>query len=142
MEITMSALSLLWISLFLTIGFAISMAALSGKYTGLGVISGVIALLALIFTSAVMYDLGRGNVPNLKASVLSERLEVGVAYQLLASSEDEAGEQVVLLKKTGTSDFYALRVKEVPPKNFTLIGGNPVAIVLPVPVVGKVAPPK
>ena len=121
-----------------TIGCAIGMAVSAHqKKIGYSVLFGALTFLLGLLTSVGMFDLGLGRVPpTLKLSVLSERLETGVAYQFLASSNDGNG-QVILVKKTGTSDFYALRVKEVPPAEFFTLGdGKPVAIAAPTPPVG------
>ena len=94
------------------------------------------ALFGTLTFHAAPKDLGYGHVPN-EAEAFTKRLDAGVAYQLLSSSKD-GDDQVILVKKVGTPNFYALRVKEVPPEHFTLVDGKPVAIVPPaIPVSTK-----
>ncbi|MDO8593537.1 MAG: hypothetical protein Q7R59_01400 [bacterium] len=139
MEVQMSSLSLVVIFAFMTIACVIGMAiSAHQKKIGLSILSGTCALLFGSLVCAGMFDLGRGHIPPLKTSVLPERLETGAAYQLLASSKDYDDNQIILVKKTSNfyGNFYALRVKEVPPEHFTLVDGKPVAIAPPVPPVG------
>ena len=133
----MSTSSLVQIFALITVVFAIGMAVSANKEKiGLSLLFGVGTLFFGFATCVGTFDLGHGHVPILRMSVLSERLETGTAYQLLASSKDEDGNLVALIKKTGASNFYALRMKDAPPEHFTLVDGKPVAIVAPAPPVG------
>lgn len=98
-----------------------------------GCIAALIGLFLLVFIEAPK-QLGTGKVYDV-VEEFTRKLDSGVAYQLVASAENGA-EKIVLMKKTGTSDFYALRVKDVPPEHFTLVDGKPVAIAPVAPPVG------
>lgn len=68
--------------------------------------------------------LGYGHVPNV-AEEYTERLEIGVAYEPLASYEDGESE-ILLVKKEGGMEVLAIRVTgPIPLKRFTLIDGKP-----------------
>lgn len=88
-------------------------------------------LAAVVFGITALYlsprELGYGHVPGAEEEY-TKRLEVGVAYRLFSSTKE--GEcEVLLVKKEGGSDMYAIRVKgPVPPERFTLVDGKPVAI--------------
>ena len=94
-------------------------------------VCGIVAvvLLALVIAGAAV-EKGYGVVEP-KTQNLTKRLEKGAAYHLVSSTKDGA-DQIILVNKTGTSDFYALRVKDVPPEHFTLIHDKPVAIEPPI----------
>ena len=71
--------------------------------------------------------LGYGRVPD-TAEEYTERLEVGVAYEPLASYEDGESE-ILLVKKDGDSKVLAIRVKgPIPLERFTLVDGKPAAL--------------
>ncbi len=73
------------------------------------------------------FVLGYGRVPN-KAEEYTERLEIGVAYEPLASYEDGESE-ILLVKKDGDSKVLAIRVKgPIPLERFTLVDGKPAAL--------------
>ena len=64
------------------------------------------------------------------AESFSEQLKAGVVYQFVWSNEDN-GSYVLLVKPLGSSNFRAIRTKEMPPSTFTLINGKPVAVEIP-----------
>jgi hypothetical protein len=120
-----------------TIVAAILMAILASKKNYVeAFLAGIACLIS--FSLAVFggapEEIGAGKVYR-NVEKFARKLDSGVAYQLVASAENGT-EKIVLLRQTGTPNFYALRVKEVPPEHFTLIGGKPVAIAPPVPPVG------
>ena len=104
-------------------------------------LSGVLGLVFFIIlvSGVAPYQLGAGRVPN-KAESPAQRLDGGVVYQLVLSARDGADHILLLVEKRGVGgtnavggtvmpNFYAIRVKEVPPEYFTLIDGKPVAVI-------------
>ncbi len=85
---------------------------------------GAICLLLIIFEIAPR-RFGYGHVPS-TVEGFSKRLEAGIAYQVASSSKEADDNYVVIVRKFGTSDIMAIRVKSEPPKNFTLVNGKPV----------------
>lgn len=90
-----------------------------------------LSLGAILFVFTALYlsprELGYGHVP-VAVERYTYRLDAGVVYQLLASAK-EGEDEVLLVKKEGGSDMYAIRVKgPVPPERFTLIDGKPVEV--------------
>ncbi len=57
-------------------------------------------------------------------------LDNGGAYQETAWTKSSTG-YVLLVRQFGTQNFYAIRVKTVPPPLFTLVSGRPIAIAAP-----------
>ncbi|MCX6786325.1 MAG: hypothetical protein NTU85_00695 [Candidatus Kaiserbacteria bacterium] len=100
----------------------------NAKVFGAGV--GVIALGALALTvfSISPNELGYGHVPQ-SAEEYTKRLDAGVVYRAL-SSHTVGVDRITLISRTGTSKFYAIRVKDTGPlpEKFTLVNGNPVAL--------------
>ena len=86
------------------------------------------AVLVLGFTTFYVAPrtLGYGHVTSGTRS-FDTRLDNGTTYRTVASVKSDAG-YVLLVKEYGTQDFYAIRVKTVPPPLFTLVRGNPIAI--------------
>lgn len=71
---------------------------------------------------------GVGYVPT-NAENFTKRLVDGQTYQIIALDKD-GSEQILFVKRLGTSDYRTVRVKtEIPiPKYFVLVNGNPVAV--------------
>ena len=88
----------------------------------------------LVFIEAPV-ELGQGHVPKV-VEKYTKRLDIGVAYQLIASEKEGDG-YILMMRKTGTSEFNCSRVEgPIPSSNFTLVDGKPVTIDAPVPTVG------
>ena len=85
-----------------------------------------IAIVILTFCLLDARDIGLGHVPG-AVEGFAKRLDDGIAYQVVAKIQ-ERDSFVVLVKKFGTSDFFAIRVEIIPPEIFTLVDGNPIAI--------------
>jgi hypothetical protein len=87
----------------------------------------VILFLVVVFVQAPKI-LGAGYLPSWEDSNYTDRLSSGVLYHLVTSIP-EKDRQVLFLQEKGTSNFYAIRVKApVPPEDFVLVKGEPVAI--------------
>ena len=93
------------------------------------------ALTTLVFVTAPL-QLGEGHVHD-TAENYAKRLDAGVAYQRIAVKSVGDDVFVVLVNKTGTTDYTAIRVKDSspPPEYFTLVDDKPVAIAPPTPPV-------
>lgn len=89
------------------------------------------SLLTLTFSSAPR-EFGWAQVPE-SAESFEKRLDAGIGYQVISSTVDDKS-QVLLVKKTGTANFYAIRVEGTapPPEYFALVDGKPVALAAPV----------
>ena len=101
----------------------------SGIFSGIGT---VLALFVIVFILAP--ELGYGKVSE-KAEPYTKRLEEGEPYQVLASAKDSE-DLIVVVKKDSRipGEVRVIRVKGPnPPQHFTLVNGEPVAIVPPVP---------
>ncbi len=113
------------------ISTALSALSLKENRSWLSAVFGVIALLSFSSMVSVLapQELGWGHVPN-KAEKYTKRLEEGVEHQLLYSGKEGAHNIILLVKKTCTSEFKAIRIEgsTPPPEHFALIGGKPVAI--------------
>ncbi len=120
-----------WILVFSVIAvFFFFTAIVSRDERGFSIFCFCVALLSGGVDLLSAYDYGQTNVP----SVTEEpalRLNTGIAYRLILQTMDVGRDYIVLVKKDGKSDFYALRVKEVPPEYFTFVNSKPVAIVAP-----------
>ena len=98
--------------------------------------SAIIALIAFGFVTFMVspVDIGYGKVSE-KAEPYTKRLEEGEPYQVLASPKDSE-DLIVVVKKDSRipGEVRVIRVKGPnPPQHFTLVNGEPVAIVPPVP---------
>lgn len=123
----------------------LSVVALISAYKKWGIGIFIYSALAIFFgiwaIKSAVENVGYGRVPEV-AEPLSERLQAGIHYKVIGSIKDR--EDVIVFVKSykgGTSAgrLYALRVKgaEIPPTQFTMIDGKPVAIVVnkkPIPL--------
>lgn len=88
-----------------------------------GVFAGVVFLL-LVFIGAPL-ELGYGHVSN-EVENFSERLEVGVVYELVGTTTTIP--PVVSVRKCGIVEVLVVRGEKAPPGHFTMVDGKPAAM--------------
>ena len=113
---------------FIILFWMFAMRDASDKKTGRAIVHSLVAMLQVGFLAVFIGPIafGFGRIHN-KEQSFTDQLNGETAYQVTATSQD--GESfVVLVKKFGTSEFRAIRVKKAPPELFTLVDGEPIPI--------------
>lgn len=83
----------------------------------------VVACLSFITYSLAPRVFGYGHVPAAVEDI-STRLNGSIAYQTVWSSKEADDNYVVVVRRPGTSDLLAIRVKTKPPEVFTVLNGE------------------
>ncbi len=117
-----------WVYLAFGLGVFMGLGIFVHKEPGERAFAALIALALFGFATFYLAPaiLGYGYVTSWTES-FDGRLDNGTTYQTIASTQSGSS-YVLLVKKFGTSDFIAIRVKTVPPPLFALVSGKPVGI--------------
>lgn len=97
---------------------------------GGAVLLGFVTLMLFIFCTSTTYAQGHRRVPYHKMTY-QQQLRAGTTYHLLGF-RTFLNTQVLFVEESNTGDCLTLRVENgpVPPAYFTLVGGEPMAVLL------------